>query len=226
MAVAEHVTKLHAVCVRCGAPANHSQRIVAQGARVLVGEAEAYEPRCRRCFRPEGRRGRAGDGPRRRPARTGRPHPARGLRAGARPRAPVSMVTIGTSFVVLALLASVVLGWIADLRRTGGAVSAHEARAQAERAGRSGGRTAFYTSREDRAEAMRERIVRERRRRERARAAHRPRAAHGAAAPRGARRPTDRPCAGRPRDAPPADARDGRGAGHSRPPPRPLPAAW
>ena len=53
MAVAEHVTKLHAVCVRCGAPANHSQRIVAQGARVLVGEAEAYEPRCRRCFRPE-----------------------------------------------------------------------------------------------------------------------------------------------------------------------------
>lgn len=53
MAVAEHVTKLHAVCVRCGAPANHSQRIVASGNRVLVGEAEAYEPRCRQCFRPE-----------------------------------------------------------------------------------------------------------------------------------------------------------------------------
>ena len=53
MAVAEHVTKLHAVCVRCGAPANHSQRIVAGEGRVLVGEAEAYEPRCRRCFRPE-----------------------------------------------------------------------------------------------------------------------------------------------------------------------------
>ena len=53
MAVAEHVTKLHAVCVRCGAPANHSQRIVADGARVLVGEAEAYEPRCRRCFKAE-----------------------------------------------------------------------------------------------------------------------------------------------------------------------------
>ncbi len=53
MAVAEHVTKLHAVCVRCGAPANHSQRIVADGSRVLVGEAEAYEPRCRTCFRPE-----------------------------------------------------------------------------------------------------------------------------------------------------------------------------
>ena len=53
MAVAEHVTKLHAVCVRCGAPANHSQRIVAEGARVLLGETEAYEPRCRRCFQPE-----------------------------------------------------------------------------------------------------------------------------------------------------------------------------
>ncbi|NNF57076.1 MAG: thymidine kinase [Rhodothermaceae bacterium] len=52
MAVAEHVTKLHAICVRCGAPANHSQRIVAQGDRVLVGEKEAYEPRCRRCFEP------------------------------------------------------------------------------------------------------------------------------------------------------------------------------
>lgn len=53
MAIAEHVTKLHAVCVRCGAPANHSQRIVAADSRVLVGETEAYEPRCRRCFRPE-----------------------------------------------------------------------------------------------------------------------------------------------------------------------------
>ena len=52
MAIAEHVTKLHAVCVRCGAPANHSQRIVADGARVLLGETEAYEPRCRSCFRP------------------------------------------------------------------------------------------------------------------------------------------------------------------------------
>jgi len=52
MAVAEHVTKLHAVCMRCGAPANHSQRLVADGNRVLVGEKEAYEPRCRRCFEP------------------------------------------------------------------------------------------------------------------------------------------------------------------------------
>ncbi len=53
MAVAEHVTKLHAVCMKCGAPANHSQRIVASGDRVLIGEKEAYEPRCRPCFEPE-----------------------------------------------------------------------------------------------------------------------------------------------------------------------------
>ncbi len=54
MAVAEHVSKLHAVCVRCGAPANHSQRIVAGGGRVLLGEKDAYEPRCRTCFDPTG----------------------------------------------------------------------------------------------------------------------------------------------------------------------------
>ena len=54
MAVAEHVSKLHAVCVRCGAPANHSQRIVAGGGRVLLGEKDAYEPRCRTCFDPAG----------------------------------------------------------------------------------------------------------------------------------------------------------------------------
>ena len=52
MAVAEHVTKLHAVCVVCGAPANHSQRIVPGEDRVLVGATEAYEPRCRQCFEP------------------------------------------------------------------------------------------------------------------------------------------------------------------------------
>jgi thymidine kinase len=54
MAIAEYVTKTLAVCVRCGAPANRSQRLLAMDAgRVLVGAAEAYEPRCRRCFDPE-----------------------------------------------------------------------------------------------------------------------------------------------------------------------------
>ena len=52
MAAAEHVTKLHAVCVVCGAPANHSQRIVPGEDRVLVGATGAYEPRCRQCFEP------------------------------------------------------------------------------------------------------------------------------------------------------------------------------
>lgn len=52
MAVAEHVTKLHAICVVCGGPANHSQRIVAGDDRVLLGATDAYEPRCRNCFRP------------------------------------------------------------------------------------------------------------------------------------------------------------------------------
>ena len=54
MAIAEYVTKTLAVCVRCGGPANRSQRLLATDAgRVLVGAAEAYEPRCRRCFDPE-----------------------------------------------------------------------------------------------------------------------------------------------------------------------------
>jgi len=50
MAVAEEVTKTHAVCLVCGAPASHSQRIAGGNGRVLVGAGEAYEPRCRDCF--------------------------------------------------------------------------------------------------------------------------------------------------------------------------------
>lgn len=52
MSIAEHVTKLHAVCMVCGAPANHSQRISAGEDRVMIGAVEAYEPRCRQCFEP------------------------------------------------------------------------------------------------------------------------------------------------------------------------------
>jgi len=52
MAVAEYVTKLHAICMVCGAPANHSQRLTRQSDRVLIGAKEAYEPRCRHCFDP------------------------------------------------------------------------------------------------------------------------------------------------------------------------------
>ncbi len=52
MAIAEYITKLHAICVVCGAPANHSQRIVSDRSRVLLGATDAYEPRCRACFDP------------------------------------------------------------------------------------------------------------------------------------------------------------------------------
>lgn len=52
LAIAESITKTMAVCVRCGAPANRSQRIVTSRERVLVGSEAAYEPRCRKCFRP------------------------------------------------------------------------------------------------------------------------------------------------------------------------------
>lgn len=49
LAVAEYVTKVLAICVVCGNPANRSQRLVASGERVVVGAAGAYEARCRRC---------------------------------------------------------------------------------------------------------------------------------------------------------------------------------
>lgn len=50
MAIAEDVTKVHAVCVKCGAPANYSYRLQQNESRVLLGEKESYEPRCRACY--------------------------------------------------------------------------------------------------------------------------------------------------------------------------------
>ena len=50
MAVAEHVTKLHAICMVCGTLANYSQRITRHNQRLLLGAGDVYEPRCRRCF--------------------------------------------------------------------------------------------------------------------------------------------------------------------------------
>ncbi|MFO0571291.1 MAG: thymidine kinase [Polyangiaceae bacterium] len=52
MAVAEYVTKNLAICMRCGNPADRSQRLVRRDATVVVGGTEAYEARCRRCFDP------------------------------------------------------------------------------------------------------------------------------------------------------------------------------
>jgi thymidine kinase len=50
LAKAEYITKVHAICVRCGALANHSYRLVESDTKVLLGEKESYEPRCRECF--------------------------------------------------------------------------------------------------------------------------------------------------------------------------------
>ena len=50
MAVAEDVQKVHAICVRCGALANHSHRLIKSKDLVLLGEKDAYEPLCRHCY--------------------------------------------------------------------------------------------------------------------------------------------------------------------------------
>ena len=50
MAIAEEVTKLHAVCIRCGANAVYSHRISPENTRILIGEKDKYEPLCRKCF--------------------------------------------------------------------------------------------------------------------------------------------------------------------------------
>lgn len=52
LAVAEYVTKTLAICMRCGAPAGRSQRLIASGDQVHVGASDAYEARCRRCHVP------------------------------------------------------------------------------------------------------------------------------------------------------------------------------
>jgi len=52
LAIAEQITKLLAICVICGNPANRSQRVISRGERLVVGATEAYEARCRRCFVP------------------------------------------------------------------------------------------------------------------------------------------------------------------------------
>jgi len=53
MAIAEYVTKMHAICMVCGNPASHTQRLVASDERLLLGATGMYEARCRRCFDPK-----------------------------------------------------------------------------------------------------------------------------------------------------------------------------
>src|SRR5881392_2319916 len=52
LSIAEYITKTLAICMVCGAPANHTQRLVASSERVLVGASGTYEARCRHCFDP------------------------------------------------------------------------------------------------------------------------------------------------------------------------------
>lgn len=49
LAIAEYITKTLAICVVCGNPADRTQRIVKSNERVLVGAADQYEARCRKC---------------------------------------------------------------------------------------------------------------------------------------------------------------------------------
>ncbi|MBU1368275.1 MAG: thymidine kinase [Bacteroidetes bacterium] len=50
MARAEYVTKVHAICMRCGNLAQYSHRTIAGDKLVMLGETESYEPLCRKCF--------------------------------------------------------------------------------------------------------------------------------------------------------------------------------
>jgi thymidine kinase len=52
LAMAESITKTLAICMRCGNPAKHTQRLVESEDLIVVGAAGMYEARCRRCFEP------------------------------------------------------------------------------------------------------------------------------------------------------------------------------
>jgi thymidine kinase len=53
LAMADFITKLHAICPVCGYIANYSFRKTRQSDQVMLGEKEVYEPRCRKCFYEE-----------------------------------------------------------------------------------------------------------------------------------------------------------------------------
>jgi len=52
LCLAESITKTLAICMRCGSPAKHTQRLVNSDELIVVGAAGTYEARCRRCFEP------------------------------------------------------------------------------------------------------------------------------------------------------------------------------
>jgi len=53
LAIAEYITKVHAICVKCGNLAHFSHRIIHGEKLVVIGEKESYEPLCRRCFKQQ-----------------------------------------------------------------------------------------------------------------------------------------------------------------------------
>lgn len=53
MAEAEYVTKTLAICMQCGEPANFTQRLTSDDRRILIGETDIYEARCRKCYQPQ-----------------------------------------------------------------------------------------------------------------------------------------------------------------------------
>src|SRR6476661_1737190 len=54
LAKADYITKLHAICVKCGNIANYSYRIIPNEEQIMLGAKNAYEPRCRNCFTLDG----------------------------------------------------------------------------------------------------------------------------------------------------------------------------
>ena len=56
LAIAEHVTKVHAICIRCGSLAQYTFRKSDVDKLVLLGEKDEYEPLCRTCYREAGKK--------------------------------------------------------------------------------------------------------------------------------------------------------------------------
>jgi thymidine kinase len=58
LATAEYVTKIHAICMKCGDLANYTHRLVSNDRLVVLGEKDLYEPLCRKCYMEEKKNGR------------------------------------------------------------------------------------------------------------------------------------------------------------------------